>query len=188
MTYDKDIAELKAMRADVKHCTEHIAKLNVEVSELKQQLQTSRKQLHSAQCALRDVSDERLKLKKQRDMAARKAAKFQGLRSSLEEEIAQLQEENFDLSMAISAVEGELTSISDDDTDTCTGGNEDFSIQTKCGRRYSPAIRKLYYTLFADQVPTSKIADIVKTVVRCFNPSIDVQHLKLPQRACASYM
>ena len=25
-------------------------------------------------------------------------------------------------------------------------------------------------------------------VVTCFNPSIDIQHLKLPQRACASYM
>ena len=46
----------------------------------------------------------------------------------------------------------------------------------------------MYYTLLADQVPASKIADTIKTVVKCFNPSIDVQHLKLPKRACVGYM
>ena len=101
----------------------------------------------------------------------------------LEEEVAQLQEDNIDLSVAISAVQSELTSISVDTTCTSTVCDVDFCIETKCGRRYSPAIRKLYYTLLADQVPASKIADIIKTVVKCFNPSID--DLKLPQRACA---
>ena len=62
------------------------------------------------------------------------------------------------------------------------------SIETKCGRRYSPAIRKLYYTLLAKAVPTSEITEIVKEVVKSFNPSIDVQKIKLPKKACASYM
>ena len=78
--------------------------------------------------------------------------KFQEFHSSLEEDIARMQEDNIDLSMAISALKTELASISSD-TSTCTGSDVDFSIQTKCGRRYSPAIRKLYYTLLANQVP-----------------------------------
>ena len=33
-----------------------------------------------------------------------------------------------------------------------------------------------------------EIADIIKMIVKCFNPSIDTEHLKLPQRAYANYM
>ena len=186
MTYGKGITELKTLRAGVKHCTELITDLSTQVNELAQQLEASRIQLQSAQCALRDVTKEKIKQMKQRDIAERKAAKLQRWRFSLEEDVAQLLDENTDLSIAISAVEKEL--ISDDYIDTCAAGNEDFSFQTKRGRRYSPAIRKLYYMLLANQIPISKIADIVKAVVKCFNPSIDVQYLKLPQRACAGYM
>ena len=89
--------------------------------------------------------------------------------------------------MAITEVEEELVSESRL-SEMEVAGMSEFCIQTKHGRRYSPAIRKLYYQLLADQVPTSKIADIIKAVIRCFNPSVDIQNLKLPQRACASYM
>lgn len=63
--------------------------------------------------------------------------------------------------------------------------DEDFSFPTKNGRRYSPAIRKLYYTLLSQQIPSVKIADMIKTVII---PAIDVDQLKLPQRSCADYM
>ena len=55
-------------------------------------------------------------------------------------------------------------------------------------RKYSPEIRKLYYTLLADQVPVSKITDIIRTVLKCFNPSMNVEELRLPKKTCASYM
>lgn len=105
----------------------------------------------------------------------------------MKEEVAELQRDNYELSEALADVEHELDSACTDKVATCAG-DVDFSIQMKYVRRYSPVIRKLYYTLLADQVPVSKISEIVKTVVQCFNPSIDVQHLKLPQRACAGYM
>ena len=185
--------EVKVMRTEVKHCTEQVEKMSEEYSELKRQFEVSRKQLHSAQQALRDVTNEKLMFKKQRDVAERKAEMFQELRSEyalLEEEFAQLQEENVDFSTAISTLESELASLSDATTDTVSekDTNGDFSFQTKSGRRYSPAIRKLYYSLLCDQIPSSKVAGIIKTVVKCFNPSIDVELLKLPQRACADYM
>ena len=67
-------------------------------------------------------------------------------------------------------------------------GMKEFCIEAKCRRRYSPAIRKLYYQLLTKQVPTSKIVDIIKAVIRCFSPAVDIQNLNLPQHDCASYM
>ena len=61
-------------------------------------------------------------------------------------------------------------------------------MKTKCGRRYLLALRKLYYTLLAKAVPTSEVTEIVKEVVKSFNPSIHVQENKLTKKACTSYM
>lgn len=64
-----------------------------------------------------------------------------------------------------------------------------FVLQTKSGgRKYSPAIRKLYYTLLAEQVPPSKLANTIRIVLKCFFPDRDVQSIKLPEKACAGYM
>ena len=52
----------------------------------------------------------------------------------------------------------------------------------------SPTVWKLYYTLLASEIPASKMTSIIKAVIKSFNPSVDMEHLKLPQRACASYM
>ena len=95
-------------------------------------------------------------IQKKRDIAEKKAAMLQKLQGSLEE-VAQL---HVDLSLAISEVENELESISADCTTMHAVSDEDFVIQTKCGRKYWLAIRKL---LLDDQVPTSKIADIIKS-------------------------
>ena len=63
-----------------------------------------------------------------------------------------------------------------------------FTVETKTGRYYSSAIRKLYYTLLANQVPTTKIRDIVLTVLECFFPDYDVSSIQLPKERCAGYM
>ena len=152
---------------------------------LKQQLESSKKQLRSAHCVLRDITNEKLLLKKQREISEKKLAKSKELQSFLEEEVSELHEQNIDLSMALSALESEL---SDDTVDTSYTDDENFTFQTKLGRRYSPSIRKLYYTLLSQQVPTAKVPSIIRTVVKCFNSSINIEHLKLPQRSCASYM
>jgi len=78
-----------------------------------------------------------------------------------------------------------MSSECDNPAASCKG---EFVIQTKTGRRYSPTVRKLYYTLLAQQLPSNKIHDIVQNVLRCFFPGIDVTNLKLPQRSCADYM
>ena len=41
-------------------------------------------------------------------------------------------------------------------------------IATKQGKSYAPEVRKLYYSLLADKVPASKIAIIIRTVIKNF--------------------
>ena len=55
-------------------------------------------------------------------------------------------------------------------------------------RKYTPEIRMLYYTFLADQVPVSKINDIIRHVLRCFNLTENIEVLQLPKKSCAAYM
>lgn len=48
-------------------------------------------------------------------------------------------------------------------------------------RKYTPEIRKLYYSLLEEQVPVSKITDIIRHVLKCFNPTENVEDLQLPK-------
>ena len=47
---------------------------------------------------------------------------------------------------------------------------------------------QLYYKLLADQLPPSKIACIIKTILKSFLPALNVEALQLPRESCASYM
>ena len=186
MTYDNNSSLLVASQRTMRECSAQVEELNSEVIELKKELQASRKQLQSTRQALKDLTNESSTLKKQRDNAREKVSRFKEIQALLEEDIAELQEENSDLSKALVAVESELLYISEKEPQHNL--TDDFTIQTKKGRTYSPTIRTLYYTLLANQVSASKITDIIKTVVKHFNPDIDVNHLKLPSKSCASYM
>ena len=89
MKYDdnSDI-HIKSVRVELKQSTEKVETLSMELSELRQQLEASRRQLHSANCALRDVTNEKLLLKEQWDAMEKQAVNFQKSNSSLKEEIA----------------------------------------------------------------------------------------------------
>ena len=46
-----------------------------------------------------------------------------------------------------------------------------FCFQTKEGGKiYTHAIRQLYYSVLADQMPPAKIANTIKTILNCFLP------------------
>lgn len=53
---------------------------------------------------------------------------------------------------------------------------------------YTPAVRELYYTLLANQLPPAKISTTIRSILKCFLPSLDLTHLQLPSESCASYM
>ena len=88
-------------------------------------------------------------------------------------DIFKLFEENEDLSKASS---GKLTDAESD------------IFVSKCGGQYTPAVRKLYYSLLAKQVPVSHIEKIIKAVIKCVNPLVDIDQIMLPKCSCASYM
>ena len=116
----------------------------------------------------------------QRDLAERKLQKAQ--KACV---IDDLKDENETLHEAIASLQLEL----DDKQESVSDTSENFSFETKTGRHYSPAIRKLYYT---NQVPASRITDIIKSVLifnlLCFIPTADILTLKLPKERCAGYM
>ena len=109
-------------------------------------------------------------------VAEKKAAKSEAYKAVLQEECARLHIDNIDL-----ALEAEEESAKDPDFDV-------LSICSKTGQRYPPEVRKLYYSLLTSQVPASKVEVIVKTVLKTFHPSLDVDQLQLPKKSCASYM
>lgn len=72
--------------------------------------------------------------------------------------------------------------------DDIESSSESFCFETKKGKKYSPAIRKLYYYLLSTEIPPAKIANIVREVLSSFFPNVDVSSLKLPGESCAGYM
>ena len=169
-TLEKSAAEMKDIES--------------ELAALKEELIDSRKQLRSVKVALKDVTNQAELFKKQRDCAHQKAREYKSKQQLLLEELADIQEDYCDLSKEVAAIEQELRT----DLLGKKSHDETFTIETKEGRRYSPTIRKLYYNLLAKEVPASRVNDIIKTIVKCLIPSVSIGQLKLPKKACVSYM
>ena len=195
----RNTKEMNTAQTSDKELTE----MSGQMIEIKEKLEESKQQLQLAHGALRVLTNEKFMLQKQWRNAERKTIKYKEDSALLKEDCNKLIEENLDLSSTLLAMQDELKlSKSADDSfgfetlsDVCglttnsLSHNNEFTFQTKKeGKRYSPSIRKLYYTLLADQVPASNIANIIKSVIKCFNPCVDVESLVLPQRSCAGYM
>lgn len=193
MLYGFEENEVKALRAEVQHCTQNVQQLASELDQVKRELQQAKGQLHQTRHALRDVTNTAVVFESHRDIAHKQALKFRKLYDSalcdvvaLENVTERMQEENSDLSLAIASLQDELkeaTSV------TLDNSAVEFCFQTKSGgKKYSPCIRKLYYTLLADQIPPAKIGGIIKAILKTFIPSVDVELLSLPKERCAGYM
>ena len=89
--------------------------------------------------------------------------------------------ENQELHEIIASMRCELESAEENSTTQSEKTN--FSFETKKGKFYSDTIRKLYYNLLANQVPATKIASIVESVIQCFLPNIDMSTLQLPKES-----
>ena len=73
-------------------------------------------------------------------------------------------------------------------SDVDSAGKSKFCFKTKDGGHIydTTAVRKLYYTLLAMQLPPAKIAITIKSILKTFLPSLDFNSLKLPKESCAS--
>ena len=120
---------------------------------------------------LRDITNENQHLKRKCELSKIKIDKLKDKNERLE--CAMLEIENLDL-------QSEEESFDSDTSFQTTDAESTF--QNIIGHhKYTPEIRKLYYSLLADQVPVSKITDIILTVLKCFNPTMNVE-LRLPQK------
>ena len=182
--------EMKAMQLEVQNCNQMVEQMSTDYERLKEEFKSSKCKLENAEQALRDITNENVVLKKSQDTTVKKFSKFEKLKTKcalLEEECAKLQVDNIDLSMEVSELESEVACNEASDR----ADHSDFTVLSACSKtngKFPPAIRKLYYSMLADQIPPSKIAETIKIVLKTFHPSLDVDKLQLPKRSCASYM
>lgn len=174
MLYDTQPA--KSMSIHLKKCSDKLEMLNAECTELRSKFEKPKSQLRSTS-TLRDVSNENTVLNQRLKSAREKISHLKYKNASLEEECANLQVDLL----------SESTDSTDSDADDSAIESTLQSIIGSC-RKYTPEIRKLYYNLLTEQVPVSKISDIIRHVLKCFNPTENVEDLQLPKRSCASYM
>ena len=177
MVYDTQPA--KSMSIHLKKCSDQLEMLNSECTELRSKFEETKSQLRSTKSALRDVTNHNTVLGQRLKTAREKISQLKCKNASLEEECVNLQVD--------------LLSETTDSTDSASDADDSAveptlqSIVGNC-QKYTPEIRKLYYNLLAEQVPVSKITDIIRHVLKCFNPTENVEDLQLPKRSCASYM
>lgn len=177
MMYDTQPA--KSMSIHLKKCSDQLEKLNSECTELRSKFEKTKSQLRSTKSALRDITNQNTVLTQRLKSTREKVKQLKCKNASLEEECVNLQVD--------------LLSETTDSTDSASDADDSAiepTLQSIVGdcRKYTPEIRQLYYNLLAEQVPVSKITDIIRHVLKCFNPTENVEDLQLPKRSCASYM
>ena len=189
MNYGMQEHEIKTLRSKVESCTQQVEKLTSDHKRMK-------KELDKTKLALRDITNSKHVAEKQRDALQKQAGRLKECYTSklcdyheLETVFEEVEEVNFKLSDTLAAVEKELSVLSGATSISIDVSNTSFCFTSKSGERvYSPAIRKLYYSLLSDQIPPSKICKIIKAVLKCFFPNLDTKHLELPKDRCAGYM
>ena len=164
--------EVKVMKLKLAECNEEIEELTTKCSQLKDEFTLSKEQLKANEKVLNDAVIHGSYLEKRFDAS-------KGKLKSLEEKCAKLKDENSQLFNLHSDIE------------ECTPSNSSDPLLEQAMKptcKYSPEIRKLYYSLLAQQIPASKVESIIRSVLKCFHPTLDSDNLSLPKKTCASYM
>ena len=183
-------------QSDLQEMSEKALKQQKDLQSMKIQLEKAQVEIAKSRKELTDVTNKLQYVTVQRDSAHQKGLKNQ---QKLEAGIVDaahyedmLLSENEELSKLVDHLKKEITNLSGSnvtlvsDTDQ---GTANFCFQTKDGNKvYTTAVRELYYTLLANQLPPAKIALTIKSILKSFMPSLDVDKLKLPGESCASYM
>lgn len=148
------------------------------LQEMKVQMEEARAELSSTRRALSDVTNKLQTTIKQRDCAHKQVDKSH---KKLEAAIAdsdfyeeEILANNEDLSDLVKCLKREISTLSTTSVSVVSDiGDSKFCFQTKDGGQvYTTAVRELYYALLAMQLPPSKIATTIKSVLKSFLPVI----------------
>lgn len=183
---------LKGHASQMENLTSEFSSVKEELQATKQELERAKEELKSTRHTLKDVTNMLKNEKKQHSKALTCEQQHTACFSDcalLESDLYDAIQQNTALSTALTSVQAELASIKDTNLIYFDEDTASFTFKTTTGTtKYLPNVRKLYYTLLADQIPPSKIINTIKAVLKCFLPSINVDHLKLPKERCAGYM
>ena len=185
--------EVKQSSAHLQDLKTLVTKQEIELFKLRKEVELAREELENTNHSLEDVTNKLHGVQRQRDRAFNKVDKCQEKLEATAADFVYHEEEllakNDELSELVSSLEKEITSLTGSNVSLHSNAEcVTFCFQTKVGKVYSPAIRELYYNLLSNQMPPAKIATTIKTVLKNFLPSVDLEHLELPGRSCASYM
>ena len=202
MTYGMEKFELIQVKEQLQDCAMHIQQVTEEFTNLKKELAKTKKKLSITNNVLEDKTN---KLKSAELKCATavanctKVSKFHAKYASVVNENLRITEEledhlqdllNPDITEDFFTACEELSNIKDSDSVTLANNSiPRLRFKIRCnGTKYTPAIRKLYYSLLSEQIPPGKIATIIKTILKSFIPDLNTYELALPKEQCAGYM
>jgi len=197
MTYGLDLTEKNKLHTlqmqvdeyavDMQKLTEQFNDLKKQMAKAKKELIKTKSELKQARNALEDTTN------KLHFTEVQHSAKYQSVLNENLKFAEELDEYLYcaNISDELSSTCKELSEIKEACTDAVTiddGSVSNFSFKTRIGKKYSPAIRKLYYCLLSNQIPPGKIAATIKSILKAFFPALDTDLLALPKERCAGQM
>ena len=185
--------QVSAYQEDLEIMAQRVSKQQETLREIRKQAEIASTEVAASRQALSDVTNRLKKTVKQRDTARKQGFKIQdkleaaNLDSMYYED--EMQEKVDNLTEVIKSLKSEMNSFSVAGSAVASNrGDAKFCFETKDGGGvYTTEVRELCYKLLADQLPPAKIASTIKSVLKSFLPSLDVEALKLPGETCASY-
>ena len=198
MSYGLD-KQLGSLQAEVQDCRDTVQDLNIRVQEqqaeislLQHEFERTKGDMMYTEDALNEMTAENRFLQRAQASTQKKLIKTNDMYQCTLEDLLNLEDD-----LLVSSELSKMPSLTSNCVSPLSNKSESekksqvvyFSLQTICGNKvYSNNIRQLYYSLLADQVPPAKIEFIIKSVMKCFLPSLNIDELKLPRERCAGYM
>ena len=198
MTYGMENFELIKVKEQLEDCAMHIQQVAEEFTKLKKELVETKKKLSIANNVLEDKTNKLKSAELKCATAAANCTKLHSKYTSIVNEnlriTKQLEDQfqdllNPDITVDYFTACEELSNIKDSDSIAVTDNSIPcLSFKTRNGTKYTPAIRKLYYSLLSEQIPPGKIATIIKTILKSFFPDLNTDEFALPKERCAGSM
>ena len=197
-TVEKLQSVVSEYKTDLQEMSETVLKQQKELQEMRIEIKKAKAELTSSRYQLSDVTNKLDVVTVQRDRARKEVHRSQQRLQAATADAVHYEEEiltkNEELSDLVKKLKNEISTLSGSKlslvSDIDRGSNSaTFCFQTKEGGKvYTSAIRELYYMLLANQLPPAKIASVIKTILKSFLPSLNVESLQLPGESCALYM
>ena len=139
-----------------------------ELSAMRKEVYVVSQELSETKDTLDDITHRLQVVQKQRDYARhqiQKSKKFDATAEDFVHYEQKLLEENEELHDLISSLKDQIELLSKSEPSLQTREKER-------GNMYTPAVRELCYSLLTDHIPPAKVVTTIKSVLKCFMPSL----------------